>query len=330
MLEQISRRTIPATILSYTNKTFAVILACLNNTIRSCLYHLCSLWLFTFSDLKTIVVPSSIFGVANALAAENYGLQSLHPVTYSTLLQRTPSVVLFVWLNLLPFAINNQINEHAVQEDAVNKPWRTMPSKRMTRRQARRLMIVLYAAAMGLSFFTRGFRQSTALLILGFWYNNLGGGDGNYLVRNTINAFGYVCFTSGAMEVALGSSLPMNTSLARWFAVLAGIILTTVHLQDMYDQAGDKLRGRKTAPLVLGDRLTRWLTAIPMITWGYASPRLWGLELSLTLPSLLLAVTVVARSLLFTSVEQDRLTFKFWNLWIGLIFLLPLLKQSIA
>lgn len=34
----------------------------------------------------------------------------------------------------------------------------------------------------------------------------------------------------------------------------AGVILTTVHTQDMYDKEGDAARGRQTLPLVMGGR----------------------------------------------------------------------------
>lgn len=294
------------------------------------LHHLYSLWLFTSSDVKTIIAPSLVFGVSNALAGEDYELQLPQEISVTTTLQRTPLVLLYIWTNLLPFAINNQKNPSAVQEDEINKPWRTLPSKRMTPAQAERLMVMLYVMAVGSSYMTGGFRQSTALLLLGTWYNNLGGGDNSFLVRNSINAIGYVCFLSGAMEVALGSPLPVSARLVQWFAVLAAVVLTTVHLQDMYDQAGDRIRGRKTVPLVIGDRPARWTTGVFMILWGYTCPGLFSSDLSVVLLGLSLASTVAARGILLTSVEEDRLTFKIWNLWMSFIFVLPQLNRVAA
>ncbi|CAF9904425.1 MAG: hypothetical protein ALECFALPRED_008547 [Alectoria fallacina] len=296
--------------------------------LKAITFHCHSLWLFTSSDLKTIVGPSFVFGVTNALAGENYGLESPKQAPGKMMFRRLPLVLLWIWMNLLPFTINNQKNPGAIKEDAMNKPWRTLPSRRMTPRQAERLMMALYPLAVGLSLPIGGFRQSVGLVVLGTWYNNLAGGDANCFVRNLINACGYVCFTSGAMEVALGFPLPLETRLLHWFGVIAATVFTTVHLQDMYDQTGDRVRGRKTVPLVIGDVPARWSIAIPMVIWGFVCPRFWNGGIAVLAPSLVLAGTVAARSLLLTTIEGDRMTFKLWNAWMTLVFVLPLMSRA--
>ena len=291
-------------------------------------FHFQSLWLFTYSDLKTIVGPAFVFGATNAAASLNYGLEPPERALKNVFLRRLPLVLLWIWMNLLPFTINNQRNAAAIEEDKLNKPWRTLPSRRMTPRQAWYLMLVLYPLAVALSLSAGGFRQSVGLVVLGTWYNNFAGGDSNCFVRNLINACGYVCFTSGAMEVALGFPLPLETRLIQWFCMIAVIVFTTVHLQDMYDQKGDSQRGRKTVPLVIGDMHARWTVAIPMVVWGSACPCFWNGGIALRVASLSLAVTVAARSLLVTTIEGDRMTFKLWNAWMTLVFLMPLLSQG--
>lgn len=291
-------------------------------------FHGYSLWLFTFSDLKTIVAPSFVFGVANGLAASEDQFRIRTLTTSQQVSRRTPLVILWIWINLLPFAINNQTAEGAIREDKINKPWRTLPSGRMSLRQAKRLMLTLYPLAMVTTLLTGGVRQSISLTALGIWYNNLAGGDGSWLVRNSINAFGYVCFTSGAMEVALGIPLPLSLRLIPWFFIIAAVIFSTVHLQDMYDQLGDQVRGRKTVPLVVGDGRARWSIALAMIFWGDTCPRFWGAGLVVWFLSILLATLIAARSLLLRTVASDRLTFKIWNAWMTLVFVLPLLSQS--
>ena len=82
-------------------------------------------------------------------------------------------------------------------------------------------------------------------MILGYWYNNLGGSDRNCLVRNSINGLGFVCYMSGAVEVASESALPFSLPLAQWLTVVSIVVASTVHTQDMYDQAGDHARGRQ-------------------------------------------------------------------------------------
>ena len=90
-----------------------------------CKYHLYSIWLFTSSDLKTIIGPSFVFGATNALAGAEYGLKSSDQGLSRAIVQRLALVLLYVWTNLLPFAINNQKSSDAIKEDAINKPWRT-------------------------------------------------------------------------------------------------------------------------------------------------------------------------------------------------------------
>ena len=298
------------------------------SVVAVCTYHAYSLWLFTLSDLKTILGPGFVFGVTNALAGAEYGLKTSGEGINRAVLQRLPLILLYVWINLLPFAISNQISSDAIKEDGINKPWRTLPSGRMTPEQAKPLMLALYLFALGLSSVAGGWKQSVTLVFIGTWYNHFAGADGSCLVRNLINALGYVCFTSGAMEVALGFPLPVETRLIEWFGVIAAVIFTTVHLQDMYDQLGDRIRGRRTVPLVIGDGSARWMTAITMIVWGYLCPRFWDSAMTVTMLSLLLAGTVAARCLMLRTIEADRLTFKLWNLWMTLVFLLPLLSQA--
>ena len=296
--------------------------------VTVCTYHAHSVWLFTLSDLKTIVGPGFVFGVTNALAGAEYGLKAPEEGINRAVLQRLPLILLYVWVNLLPFAISNQISPDAIKEDRINKPWRTLPSGRMTPGQAGHLMLAFYLFALGLSAMVGGLKQSTTLVFIGTWYNHLAGADSSCLVRNFINALGYVCFTSGAMEVALGFPLPAEIRLVEWFGVIAAVIFTTVHLQDMYDQPGDRIRGRRTVPLVIGDGRARWMTAITMLFRGYLCPRFWSSAKTVTALSVLLAGAVAARCLMLRTIEADRLTFKLWNVWMTLVFLLPLLSQA--
>ena len=298
------------------------------SVVAVCTYHAHSLWLFTLSDFKTIIGPCFVFGVTNALAGAAYGLKTSEEGMKGKILRRLLLILVYVWLNLLPFAISNQITSDAIKEDTINKPWRTLPSGRMTPEQAECLMLIFYLFALGLSSMTGGLKQSVTLVFIGTWYNHLAGADSSCLVRNLVNALGYVCFTSGAMEVALGFSLPVKTRLVEWFGVIAAVIFSTVHLQDMYDQLGDRIRGRRTVPLVIGDGPARWMTAITMLFWGYLCPRFWYSATVVTTLSLLLAGTVAVRCLLMRTIEADRLTFKLWNVWMTLVFLLPLLSQA--
>ena len=134
--------------------------------------HLYSVWLFTFSDLKTIVLPSTAFALLNGVAVSLDSLRtssSLHlPLPYQILL-KTPTVLLWVWVNLLPFTINKQRQPEAIQEDSMNKTWRTIPSRRPPPESAKRLMLAFYLIAIIISLFLGNLSQCLALVLLGHW-----------------------------------------------------------------------------------------------------------------------------------------------------------------
>ncbi|PYI03140.1 hypothetical protein BO78DRAFT_421866 [Aspergillus sclerotiicarbonarius CBS 121057] len=302
------------------------------------IYHAYTLFLFTYSDFKTIVIPSTIFGLFNSLATTAYGLDDDTPITFFLLLKRMLSTLLWVMLVFIPFAINNQRTPSAIAEDAINKPWRPIPQKRISATEA--LCFMCFFAFLvqihGRIHNGLGYRQSSLLLVLNIWYNNLGGADKNPVIRNGINTLGYLCFLSGALEVALEKRIPFflhiflghtGYRLDQWLLIIAGVLFSTVHLQDLYDQEGDAVRGRRTLPLVIGDGPARWTVAIPMLFWGVACPSFWGLRGGLFSLSLGLACLIAWRVLTVRHEEGDRATFFLWNCWISMIYIMPLIAE---
>lgn len=108
--------------------------------------------------------------------------------------------------------------------------------------------------------------------------------------------------------------------------MLAGVILTTVHTQDMYDQEGDAARGRQTLPLVIGDGPARWTIAFWMLVWGASCPAFWHVPFAYFGISLGLAVLIGARTLIYRTVSSDKATFVIWNVWISLLYIIPLIS----
>ncbi|TVY84928.1 Fumagillin beta-trans-bergamotene synthase [Lachnellula suecica] len=301
-------------------------MASFKKNLRRWSYNLYSIWLFTFSDIKTIIAPSTAFGLVNAIAVS---LNSrAHVPSSSGIFIRTPLVAFWVWINLLPFAIDNQRQPDSIQEDLINKPWRTMPSRRLSPDAAKRIMLCLYPIAIIVSLALGNILQCIALICLGFWYNDLKGSDSSFAVRNFINACGFVCFASGAMQVAIGQHESALKLLGWWSPVVACIVFSTVQTQDMYDQRGDAVRNRKTLPLVIGDGPARWTIAIPMIMWCFFAPWLWKSSVAGYVAPVSLGLIIAARTLWKRSEKQDKTTFRFWNLWLVCVYLLPLIKAT--
>lgn len=291
-------------------------------------YHAKSIWFFTYTDLKTIVGPETAFGILSALSGP---ILTTNPSPdFSVILGRIPRVAFWCWINLLPFAIDNQRQPEAIKEDGENKPWRTMPSGRMSPTHAKWLMWCLYPVAIVASLKLGGLKQCLALIFLGWWYNDLGGADHDCLTRNFINACGFLSFASGATEVASRSALlgsPFKPIAWSWFLVIGAVVFTSVHTQDMYDQAGDGLRGRKSVPLTIGDHYARWSIAVAMAVWSVACPTFWQLGPGTYAMSTVTAAIVTFRTLTKRSVAADKLTFRIWNLWMVMLYLMPLFKS---
>ena len=208
-----------------------------------------------------------------------------------------------------------------------------MPSGRISPQVALRLVLTFYPLAVVVSLCLGNLPQCLTLILLGYWYNELNGADASCLIRNFINACGFICFSSGAMQVAIGggdgernSSISALGLFGWWYIIIAFVVFTTVQTQDMPDQKGDAARNRKTVPLVMGDASARWMIAIPMVVWSCITPRLWRSSIVGSATPALLGAVVAVRTLRVRSERGDKITFRLWNLWLVSIYLIPLIK----
>ncbi|KAJ5190950.1 uncharacterized protein N7498_009935 [Penicillium cinerascens] len=240
------------------------------------------IWQFTESNFPTFVLPNSGFGLLAALAAPilTSRLEPLHPVD---LLLRGLQVVLFNWANVFVFDLANQRLPESIVEDHLNKPWRPLPTNQISPETTRRLMLGAIPAALLISAILGVGTESSFILILTWLYNDLHGGD--EIIRDLIIALGYGLYLSSSLKIAIGPHHHITEHGYRWIAMMSGIILTTMQVQDLKDQAGDATRGRQTWPLVLGDSVSRWIiTCTPVrrrlggIPRGEKAKRLDGLE----------------------------------------------------
>jgi len=287
------------------------------------LYHIRTIWLFTYTDLKTIVFPSTAFGVLTALSLS---LSKAIPLPPILVFQRIHSVLFWTWINLLPFCIGNQRQTGAIIEDKLNKPWRPVTSGRLTPRQATYLQLAIYPLALLASVLLGGTPQCLVLVVLEYLYNDLEGSERSCVTRNVVNASGFAFYSSGALAVALKGTGPLPAMLYQWQFVMAAVVASAGHSQDMADQAGDRLRNRKTVPLVIGDRVARWTIAVPVAFWTAVAPRFWKLSAVGYLIPFAIGWTVILRTLIVRDIVGDMTTFQIWNLWMVSLYLLPLVK----
>ena len=293
---------------------------------RTVWYHMYSLWLFTFSDLKTIVVPKSFFAIITLLSGQS--LTTGDKPQFKTILLSAPLIVVWTWLNLLPLDMSNQCDRYSAAEDKENKPWRPIPAGRLTVDETRWLIFVTYMVAILASIYIGGLAECLALIVEGWIYNELGGANNSFLARNLLNAAGYLTFACGAARVACASSgTQLRGGSLPWFVLLAAVISTTIQFQDLYDQKGDAIRGRQTIPLIAGDGVARLTVAVAVALWSWTCPAFWGLDARGFILPIALGTTIISRLYWYRSAEEDKRSFRIWNLWVMSLYLLPLIKN---
>lgn len=156
-----------------------------------------------------------------------------------------PQTILWTWLNLLVFNLANQRLPSSIVEDKVNKPWRPIPANRLTAVRARQWLLAILPVVYMAALYLGGVKETVAIMALTWAYNDLNGADENFIVRNIVNALGFVCWGSGAMIVAIGyGDHDVNETSKTWLTVRALMVVSTLQAQDMADMEGDRARGR--------------------------------------------------------------------------------------
>ena len=270
-----------------------------------------------------MVYPVTIFGISGALSGR---LTTDTSPCALDILARVPQVGLYVWINLLVEVLANQRLPSSITEDAINKPWRPLPSHRLTPAEARSGLLCLLPLMIAMAFFYRCEKESLLLAALSWMYNDLGGADANFVVRNMLNAGGLLCFGAGATIVASGSYTLIRTAHL-WFGLLGAVIFLTVHTQDLADMKGDAARGRRTLPLVYGENVARWSVAIAVAVSSPACSAFWHLGLYRFLLPAVLGFLLGYRITFLRGEAADKGTWKLWCMWISLLYMLPLLKD---
>ena len=295
--------------------------------VRDLLHYLVVLYLFIADDFVSIVLPSTTCGITLSLAG---GILQC-PVSIIDIVPRVPLILTWVWINLLLFNMSNQSQPGAVEEDIVNKPWRPIASGRVSAQVLQRHIWTMRLVVLYMTFYLGGTCPSLLLQILTFWYNELNGGE-EWFLRNFLNAGGYLCFIMGAMQVAAGTQyLRCTTKGLQWFFWTSVIISCTMHIQDLYDQEGDRLRSRRSIPLVFGDAPARFSIALPILFWSVGAPAFWSSSVFGYLPTVTIGSVLAMRLLERSKPDSayDKTTFKYWNAWMISIHMLPVWTQSL-
>ncbi|KAI0202861.1 UbiA prenyltransferase family-domain-containing protein [Astrocystis sublimbata] len=283
-------------------------------------------WRFVESDMFTFAIPNTAFGILSALAMLNVvdaRLSSPKP-SEVTILSRLPYVLAFNIGNLYIFDLANQRSPHSVVEDKINKPWRPIPQGRITMNQTRRLMLGAIPTVLLLNYALDTWQQGVLINIISWMYNDLGGGDEPFL-REILIAIAYGLFNGGSLSIAAGiGSTPTLLGLT-WTAIVSCVILTTMQIQDLKDQSGDRTRNRKTIALFVGERISRVSIAFFVCFWSCICGSFWSAGPMAMAFIILIAFVIALRVLLLSSPRSDARTWRIWCFWHASLYVLPAL-----
>lgn len=134
--------------------------------------HIMTLFLFTKSDVLTVLIPITLSAFAAAP----------HPIV-----TRIPDIIIWIWLHLLKHDIYNQMQDP--EEDQKNKPYRPLPAGRITAQNAAdvRWLLVPVCLVFSAMYGSKALACSACLEALSIWYNEFGG-DKTGLSKNLLTA----------------------------------------------------------------------------------------------------------------------------------------------
>ncbi|GKT83812.1 ubiA prenyltransferase [Colletotrichum tofieldiae] len=249
-------------------------------------FHLETLYLFTRSDVKTVLVPQIIFIMSAVLSGQ--ALTTGHRETAGEAVQRLPLAILWIWLNLI----------------------------------AQRLLLGMIPLTVGISAALGGFKPTLTMMTLLWMYNDLDGSSINIWARNAINTGGIMCFSAGSLEVlSRGELLPKSWA---WIGLTGVAIATTVQALDFPDMEGDNARGRKTIPLLYGENVARVGLAVMVLIWSIVCPTFWDLRLVFWTAPVGVGILMAALTILRRDEKSDHVVAKLWCLWMSVVYILPI------
>ncbi|RYN15692.1 hypothetical protein AA0115_g12871 [Alternaria tenuissima] len=232
---------------------------------KNFLYHLHTLYLFTYDQFFDTIVPGTLFGLLTALAGPALSLPA--QFTLAVVL-RGPAISAWLWLIILQFCLQNQCSKGAGEEDAKNKPWRPIPSKRITPADAKRLLMPTRLIAGTASWYLGVSTPFLAWTVLSSLYNDHGGSDRSGMVRHLFCGCFFTCSFGGALTIALDSE-EMSGQAQHWMILVCFcILMTTIQTQEFRDEEGDRKRGRRTLVTELGRERALCTVHVAVTFWS--------------------------------------------------------------
>ncbi|KAJ6603685.1 hypothetical protein B0H10DRAFT_642304 [Mycena sp. CBHHK59/15] len=164
--------------------------------------------------------------------------------------------------------------------------------------------------------------SSMALSAFTTMYNELRGSGAHFMFRYALNGLGFAAFEAGTTLVAKDDKTFLDG--AGWLSIVlsASIFATTIYAQDFRDVVGDSLIHRDTIPLRFGSS-SRTALLLGVLAWSIGLCRIWSVDLYSTVGFICLGAYAGARFMVYKTVEEDRNSYFFYNVWVSVAHILP-------
>ena len=200
---------------------------------------------FSWRDWSASIIPGSIFAVG-AMRYANLPLLSI-PFKYLLLLSWLTPYVYF-------FNLSNQIT--GVDEDRINKPDRHIPAGTVTLEGAKWRWVIALSAFLLVAAFKPNLLPETIGWVLTVAFLCLTSVGSHWFGKNTVAmATGTWSLLNASWKVIV----PLTPRSQRFVIAVSAWAGLLTQIQDLRDIKGDAAVGRKTMPLVFGERATRWI-----------------------------------------------------------------------
>ncbi|KAH7103896.1 UbiA prenyltransferase family-domain-containing protein [Auriculariales sp. MPI-PUGE-AT-0066] len=297
---------------------------------RNLFYHIYTLFLFTCRDIKSVVIPHTIFAISGTLARQSIFTPIHHPSNFWDIIRSLPQTLVWIWICLLMVNISNQRLTEAILEDKVNRAWRPLPAGRISQTEAAYLLATGIPITIGISYYLGVLVPGIACLVISWLYSEFDLGSASAIGRSILCGVWVASFNAGALGAMANASLEnLSPTGQTWLLMTGGIALTTMHSADFADIEGDRVRDRKTWPLVYGETAARWLAATAALAWSFYGLQVWGLQVWTVRAIAVQAVPVMlamAMAVTFLAAKGKAMDKRGWRLccyWVMSMYILP-------
>ena len=248
---------------------------------------------FSWRDWSTTLIPACLFIVG-----------PLNELPYHVALRKFLTMVLWDALYIYGFNLFDQISNQ--QEDRINKPDRPLPSGRVTVAEARKRCVITWTLFFLWSIMSPQLIPETIVHALCCYVMSATPLGGLWVFKScTIMAL----MTWSQYSAVYKIISPLTTQSSSHLRAVACWNAFVSHSQDFRDQLGDLAGGRRTLPIVFGDKAARWILALLFMPLALRCIFLFGIGIHAPFVLGALHAAVSYRILAFRNAKADHKTY---------------------